>query len=151
MDYLEKLTAQIEIKSDGDLFHQVFRHTPHHVSGMSPDLVQGCDLHEGDWGTVGSIICWSYTDGGKQKIEKEIVEAIDEENKTITLKVIEGNLLEHYKSFVIGIHVDTKGETNFVTWVLEYEKLHEDIEDPILFLAYLIKVTKDIETHHLKI
>ncbi|KAL0403720.1 UNVERIFIED_CONTAM: Kirola [Sesamum radiatum] len=89
------------------------------------------------------------TDGDK-KIGKDIVEAIDEEQKSITLKVIEGHLMDDFKSFKIGIHVDTKGEPHLVTWVVEYEKLHEDVEDPISFLSLLIKLAKDIEAHHLK-
>ncbi|XP_011084196.1 kirola-like [Sesamum indicum] len=144
-----KLTADVQIKS-GDLFHKVYRDTPHNVSSMSPNIVQGCDLHQGNWGTIGSIICWSYTHDGEQKIAKEIVEAIDDEQRSITLKVIEGHLMDYFKSFKIGIHVDTKGEIHLVTWVLEYEKLHEDVEDPVSFLSLLIKVTKDVETHHLK-
>ncbi|XP_011092069.1 kirola-like [Sesamum indicum] len=149
MGLLGKLTVQVEIKSEGDLFHQLFKHTPHHVSGMSPDIIQGCDLHQGNWGTVGSIICWSYTHDGKQKIARDIIEAIDEEKRSITLKVIEGDILEFFKSFTLGIHVDTNGQTHLVTWVLEYEKLHEDVEDPVSLIPLYIKLTKDIEAHHL--
>ncbi|KAL0358447.1 UNVERIFIED_CONTAM: Kirola [Sesamum angustifolium] len=87
---------------------------------------------------------------GEQKIGKEIVEAIDEEQKSITLKIIEGHLLDHFKTLKIGIHVDTKAEPHLVTWVLEYEKLHDEVEDPVSFLALLIKLGKDIETYHLK-
>ncbi|KZT76727.1 hypothetical protein F511_46249 [Dorcoceras hygrometricum] len=36
---------------------------PHEVSKMSPELIQGCDLLEGDLGGVGSIIYWKYTHG----------------------------------------------------------------------------------------
>lgn len=58
-----KLVSQIEIKSDGDVFHEIFRERPHHVSGMSPDKVQNVGLHDGDWGKVGSVIFWNYTHG----------------------------------------------------------------------------------------
>lgn len=58
-----KLTAEIEYKSGGDVFHELFRFKPHHISNMSPNIVQGCELHEGEWGTVGSKIFWNYTHG----------------------------------------------------------------------------------------
>lgn len=58
-----KLVSQVDIKSDGDVFHEIFRERPHHISDMSPDHIQNCDLHEGQWGTVGSIIYWNYTHG----------------------------------------------------------------------------------------
>ncbi|KAL7181340.1 hypothetical protein ACSBR1_040261 [Camellia fascicularis] len=144
------LTRQVEIKSDGDLFHEIFRYKPHHISTMSPGNIHGVDLHEGEWGTVGSVICWNYTHDGKKKIAKEIIEAIDEENKSVTFKVVEGDLMQLYKTFIVTVHVDTKGENNLVTWNFEYEKLNEAVEEPTTLMDFCITVTKDIETHHLQ-
>lgn len=81
---------------------------------------------------------------------KQVIESIDEENKSITFKMLEGDLMELYKSFIISIHVDTKGEDNLVTWTLDYEKLHEDVEDPNSLTEFFIHLTKDIESHHLQ-
>nr|XP_027099255.1 MLP-like protein 28 [Coffea arabica] len=36
---------------------------PHHISDMSPSLVQGVELHDGDWGSVGAMQVWKYTHG----------------------------------------------------------------------------------------
>ncbi|KAL5553453.1 hypothetical protein UlMin_040854 [Ulmus minor] len=33
---------------------------PHLISNVSSEKVQGCELHEGEWGTVGSVIYWNY-------------------------------------------------------------------------------------------
>lgn len=85
---------------------------------------------------------------GKQRIAKDLIEAIDEENKSITFKVLEGDLAELYKTFKLSLHVDTKGENNLVTWTVDYEKLNENVEDPHTFLAFILKVTRDIESHH---
>ena len=117
---------------------------------MSPGNIQGVDLHEGEWGSVGSVICWSYTHDGKKKTAKEIIEAIDEVNKSVTFKVVEGDLMQLYKTFIITVHVDTKGENNLVTWNFEYEKLNEAVEEPTTLMDFCITVTKDIETHHLQ-
>ncbi|KAK1380597.1 Kirola [Heracleum sosnowskyi] len=145
-----KLVSKTKIVSSGDVFHELWSSTPHHVANISPEKVQGCDLHEGDFGKAGSIICWRYVHEGKKKIAKQVIETIDEENKSITFKMLEGDLMELYKSFLITIHVDTKGEDNLVTWTLDYEKLHEDVEDPNSFMEFLIHLTKDIESHHLQ-
>ncbi|GMP59207.1 hypothetical protein CsSME_00022581 [Camellia sinensis var. sinensis] len=161
-----KLVRQVEIMSDGDVFHELFRDKPHHISTMSAGNIHGVDLHEGDWGHVGSVISWNYTHDlnlflelgkflddvvdGKKKVGKEVVEAIDEENKSVTFKVIEGDLTELYKAFKVTVHVDTKGENNLVTWTFEYEKKSENVEDPNAWMDLIINVTKDIETHHLK-
>lgn len=90
-----------------------------------------------------------YVDG-KKKVAKQVIETIDEENKSITFKMLEGDLMELYKSFIISIHVDTKGEDNLVTWTLDYEKLREDVEDPNTLMEFFIHLTKDIESHHLQ-
>ena len=65
MSLTGKMVRQVAVKSNGDVFHEIFRHRPHHISNMSPGNIQGCDLHEGNWGTVGSVICWNYTHGTK--------------------------------------------------------------------------------------
>ncbi|KAL0424629.1 UNVERIFIED_CONTAM: Kirola [Sesamum radiatum] len=143
-----KLVSQIDIKCDGDVFHEIFRERPHHISGMSPDKIQNCDLHDGQWGTVGSVIYWNYTHDGKERVAKEIIEAIDEEKKSVTFKVIEGDLMELYKTIKLTVHVDTTGDDNLVTWTIEYEKLNEDVPDPNTLMEFCLHVTKDIERHH---
>ncbi|KAL1531944.1 kirola-like [Salvia divinorum] len=144
-----KLVDQICIKSDGDVFHELFREKPHQISGICPDKIQTCDLHEGDWGKVGSVLVWNYFHDGKKRVAKEVIEAIDEGNKSVTFKVIEGDLMELYKAIKITVHVDTKGEDNLVTWTIEYEKVNEDVADPRTLMEFCLHVTKDIETHHL--
>ncbi|CAA3014382.1 kirola-like [Olea europaea subsp. europaea] len=145
-----KLTAQIEIRAGGDVFHELFRYKPHQIPNMSPTTIQRCDLHQGEWGTVGSVIFWNYTHEGKQKVAKEVIEAIDIEKRSVTFKIIEGDLMELYKAFKASFHVETNGDVDLVTWTFEYEKLNDDIEDPLSLLGVSIKLTKDIESHHLK-
>ena len=87
---------------------------------------------------------------GKAKVAKQRIEAIDEEKKSVTLKVIEGDLLELYKSFVLSYQIETKGEDNLVTWTFDYEKVNENVEDPNTLMDFCINITKDIDTHHLQ-
>ena len=144
-----KLICQIGIKSDGDVFHELFSTRPHHVSNITPANVQGCDLHEGEFGKVGSVVIWNYYIDGKALVSKDEIVAIDEEDKSVTYKVIEGHLLEEFKSVVASVHVDTKGEDNLVTWTINYEKLNETVKDPTSYLDFFLSITRDIEAHHL--
>ncbi|KAL7132308.1 hypothetical protein ABFS83_12G064600 [Erythranthe nasuta] len=143
-----KLVSKVDIKSEGDVFHEIFRERPHHISDMSPDHIQSCDLHDGQWGTVGSTVYFNYTHDGKERVAKEIIEAIDEENKSVTYKVIEGDLMELYKTFKLTAHVDTTGEDNVVTWTFEYEKMSDDIPDPHTLMDFCLAMTKNIDSHH---
>ncbi|KAL2518767.1 MLP-like protein [Abeliophyllum distichum] len=145
-----KLTAQIELRAGGDVFHDLFRYTPHQIPNISPTTIQACDLHEGEWGTVGSVYTWKYTNDGKPQVAKEVIESIDEEKRSVTFKLIEGDLKELLKAFKVSFHVETHGDIDLVTWTLEYEKLNNDVEDPLTLLGFCIKLGKDIESHHLK-
>ncbi|CAA2959398.1 kirola-like [Olea europaea subsp. europaea] len=145
-----KLTAQKEIKAGGDVFHELFRYKPQQIPNISPTTIQGCDLHEGEWGNVGSVYFWKYTIDGKQEVAKEVIESIDEEKKSMTFKVVEGDQMKLYKAFKVGFHVETHGGIDLVTCTLEYEKLNDDIEEPLLVLGFVIKLAKDVEAQHLK-
>ncbi|XP_047309683.1 kirola-like [Impatiens glandulifera] len=148
--YLQKMMRHVEIKSDGDVFHEIFKTRPHHLSDMSPTLVQNFELLEGELGTVGSVVLFHYNHDGKDKVVKHEIIAIDEEKKLVSYKAIGGDLRKLYKTFIITIHVDTDGENNLVTWTFEYEKLKEDVEDPNSLMDFFVVMTKDIENHHLK-
>ncbi|XP_022882316.1 kirola-like [Olea europaea var. sylvestris] len=145
-----KLTAQIEMKAGGDVFHGLLSETPQQLPNISPNVIQGCDLHEGKWGTVGSVYIWKFIHDGKQKVGKDILEAIDKEKRSLTFNMIEGDLLELYKVFKIDFHVETHHGIDLVTWTLDYEKLKDDVEEPLTFLGALINLSKDIESYHLK-
>ena len=58
-----KLETDVEIKASPKKFHDMFKHKPHHINKASSDKIHGCELHEGEWGTVGSIIYWNYFHG----------------------------------------------------------------------------------------
>lgn len=82
-------------------------------------------------------------------VAKERVEALDEAGKTVTYKVVGGDLLETLKTCLITVHVDTSGEDNLVTWTFDYDKLDENVKDPTEYIDLVLSITKDIENHHL--
>ena len=63
MDLSGKMVKQVEILSDGDVFYEIFAYKLYCISEMSHGNIQGVDLLEGDWGTVGSVIFFKYTIG----------------------------------------------------------------------------------------
>ncbi|KAL7609078.1 hypothetical protein Lser_V15G11676 [Lactuca serriola] len=147
---LSSRTVQIKIKSSGDVFHELWKTDPHQVPSLTPTTIQNCQTHEGEVGTVGAVLLWNYFHDGKDRVSKTQIMEIDEGKKSITFKLLEGDLTELYKTFIIHVHVDTHGLSNLVTWTVEYEKLSPDVPDPDTLMEFYEKVTKDIETHHLK-
>ncbi|MBA0738803.1 hypothetical protein Gogos_012125 [Gossypium gossypioides] len=60
---------------------------------------------------------------------KKLVEAVEHDKNLVTFRVIEGDLMEEYRSFVVTIQVSPKseGSGSIVHWTLEYDKLHDGI------------------------
>ncbi|KAJ4840589.1 hypothetical protein Tsubulata_021424 [Turnera subulata] len=147
------LEAEVEVKTDAKTIHDVFSCRPHHISNMTPEKIQGVDLHEGDLGTPGTVLIWNYVHEGVPKIAKEVVEAIDDVNLSTTFKVIEGDLLTEFKDFKATVKATPKanGEGAIAHWHFEYEKLHEGIPDPHSLLEFTIHMTKDIDDHHMSL
>ncbi|GAA0165077.1 hypothetical protein LIER_20572 [Lithospermum erythrorhizon] len=143
-----KMVKQIEIRAGGDVIHELYCKNQTGVAKITPGKVHGCDLHHGQRGDHGSIICWDYTHEGKRKKAKQHVEP-DYENNTTKFTMLEGDLMELYKTFVITLSVEKHGEKDLVTWTTEYEKLNEDVEDPASLMDFFAEMTKDIEAHHL--
>ncbi|KAL5553449.1 hypothetical protein UlMin_040850 [Ulmus minor] len=151
-DLAGKLETNVEIKASAAKFHDIFMKRPHHISNVSSEKIQGCELHEGEWGTVGSVIYWNYYHDGKACVAKEVIEAVDEEKNLITFKVIEGDLMDHYESFKATLQATpkTEGEGSVVHWFVEYKKKHGDIVDPHTLLEFLADLSKDLEKHLLE-
>ncbi|KAM4119709.1 hypothetical protein ACJW30_03G080100 [Castanea mollissima] len=147
MSLFGKVEADVEIKAPAEKFHEIFSCRPHHISNVSPSVIQGCALHEGNWGNEGSVINWDYVHDGKAKVAKDIIEAIDKKNNSVTYKVIEGDLMEEYKNFKVTVQATPKGEGSLVHWTMEYEKLHENIVEPNTLLQLVLDLSKDLDAH----
>ncbi|EEF26971.1 MLP-like protein 28 [Ricinus communis] len=142
-----KMEVDVEIKTSADKFHDVMGGRPHHMTIASPQNIQTCDLHEGEFGKKGSVLYWNYVHDGKAKVAKEVVEDIDDVNMSTTFKVIEGDLLKEYKSFKFVVQATPKGKGSIVHWTLVYEKLNANIPEPTSMLEFAVDVTKDIDAH----
>ncbi|XVF43606.1 hypothetical protein PTKIN_Ptkin02bG0053200 [Pterospermum kingtungense] len=144
-----KLEADVEIEASPEKFHDLFCNRPHKLHHTCTDKVQGCELLEGEFGTVGSKICWSYFHDGKYRKAKQVIEAIDPEKNSITFKMLEGDLMEEYKTFVITIQASPKkqGEGSVVHWHLDYEMLHEQIDHPETLLQFFREISAAMDSH----
>ncbi|XP_009612232.1 kirola-like [Nicotiana tomentosiformis] len=138
-----KLISQMEMKCAGDLLHEHFKSNPHQTSTMSPDKITNFTLHEGQLGNTGSVVSWKYVLGGKERHAKQALH-IDDAKKSITFNFLEGYMNELYKSMTATL----TAEGNWMTWTLVYEKLNENIPEPLDLLELAICLLKDLEPHH---
>ncbi|KAL0683124.1 hypothetical protein Bca4012_049972 [Brassica carinata] len=146
---LGKLEIEVEIKASAEKFHHMFAERPHHIPKATPGHIKGCDLHEGEWGKVGSIIVWNYVHDGEPKVAKDIIEAVDQEKNLFKMRVIEGDLMKEYKNFVLTIQATPKheGSGSIVHWHIEYEKISEEVAHPETLIQLLTEMSQGIDEH----
>ncbi|GAY58966.1 hypothetical protein CUMW_190920 [Citrus unshiu] len=149
MALVGKMETEVEIKSPADKFYNTFSSKAHTVPNMSPGNLHGVEVHEGDWESHGSVKSWTFSADGTVEKMKEKVE-LDPENKTVTMVVIEGDLMKHFKSYKVIIKVIPKSECSLVKWIWEYEKLQEDGPTPSKYVDFVTDLTKNIDAHLLK-
>ncbi|XP_034700076.1 MLP-like protein 43 [Vitis riparia] len=147
MALIAKVETETKIKAPADKFFKLFKSQAHHLPNICSDKIHKIEVHEGDWETQGSVKHWSYTIGGNSQSIKETVESIDEENRSMTFKVLDGEVLKEYKSYKFTAQAIPKGEGCLVIWTIEYEKASEGGPDPHNYLEFAVNITKDIESH----
>ncbi|XP_016513221.1 kirola isoform X1 [Nicotiana tabacum] len=141
-----KLIASMEVKCEGHSVHDIFHVNTHHIPNISPNKINVFEIHEGEIGKVGSVVSTKYNEDGREKFIKHTIEATDPQKKSVTWKVIEGDLLELYNSFTIVTSI----EDQWITWTFVYEKKTEDTPEPLAFMGVVLDMTKDVEGHLLK-
>lgn len=87
---------------------------------------------------------------GKERVSKQIIEAIDEEKRMITFKEFEGHIVNEYNHFKATLHIDAKDETDLVCWTFEYERPNENLPELIGLLDFTVSITKAVDDHHVK-
>ncbi|XP_022941683.1 MLP-like protein 31 [Cucurbita moschata] len=142
-----KLQADIEIKSPPSKFYEMCCKRPYHVSNASGDRIQSCELHKGEWGKAGSVICWNYFHDGKARVSEHLIEAVNDDENLIVFRVIDGDLLENHKEFKFTMQATPKGKGSMVHWTLEYEKHHENIQEAYSLLEFVVGMSRDIDAH----
>lgn len=60
---VEKIEMDVPIKAPAEQFFDVLCNRTHDVPNACPDIAKSVDIHEGAWGSQGSIISWNYLHG----------------------------------------------------------------------------------------
>ncbi|KAL0801483.1 hypothetical protein Bca101_056659 [Brassica carinata] len=133
------IETTVEIQSSPEKLHDMLVGKKHHVPGATPSLIQGCELHEGEMGQV----------DGEAKVITEKIESVEPEINRVVYRVLDGDLMKEYKSFVITLQVTAKeeGPGSVANWHFEYEKINEEVAHPENLLQFAVEVSKEIDAH----
>ncbi|CAJ1958851.1 unnamed protein product [Sphenostylis stenocarpa] len=147
MEKSATMETKVNIKASAEKFFDVYCNKTHHFGSILPEQIECVEIQKGEWGSEGSIICWYYSLEGKRCVCKEVVEDIDKKNKKMKFRVIEGDLLELYKTFNFILQVTPEEQGSVVHWVIQYDKQNDLVSDPQAMLQLLILESNMLDVH----
>ncbi|KAK6927861.1 Bet v I/Major latex protein [Dillenia turbinata] len=135
-----KLETQTELKSSADKFFGFFKNNFKGLLQIFPENLKSGQTLEGVDNRVGCGV-------GTPMMVKFKITDIDDVNKTITYKVLDGSdLLNSYKSFSVKIQIGG-GQ---VKWIIDYEKANRGAPDPDIYIDFATKISKALDAYLLK-
>ncbi|KAJ4879664.1 MLP-like protein 28 [Raphanus sativus] len=142
-----EIEADVEIKAPATKFYHMFAVRPQDLPKASPENLKGCRVEEGDTGKVGTLLTWNYVQDGKPMVAYQRIEAVEPKNNMIKYRVLEGDMMKEFKSFLCTIQVTPKqgGSGGVVKWRMEYERIDENVAPPESLLRVAVKTTKETE------
>ncbi|XP_071714572.1 MLP-like protein 43 [Rutidosis leptorrhynchoides] len=142
-----KLIGYVEISSDIEEFHGLWIHKGHHLASILPHTIHACELLSGQRGVAGSVVQWEYTQEGKRKFVKQIIESVDNMNHTSVYKCVGGELAEVYKSFTISFHNEVKDGKQLVAWIFDFERENTSVPYPTSVMDYVCDLFQQLDAH----
>ena len=82
------------------------------------------------------------------QVDKVLIEAIDDKNKSISCKIVDGQILKEYKSFKFTIQATDKSDGgSTVKTIIEYENLNDDAPPPNNYFEFADVLYKNIDAY----
>ncbi|KAE9586451.1 hypothetical protein Lal_00044794 [Lupinus albus] len=146
-----KLGIEIPIHAPPSKWFNLFAKQLHDVQNHA-ERVHHTKLHEGEnWHHKDSIKQWTFEIDGKVVTSKEKIESFDEDKKTITYILFDGDISPYYKIFKLIFEVvENEDGSASIKWTLEYENIDDSVKPPYGYVEYLTKCSWDIDANLLK-
>ncbi|XWS34488.1 hypothetical protein CRYUN_Cryun21dG0042500 [Craigia yunnanensis] len=147
MAQIRKMDCQVEIKSPAYEFYDAFKTKAQLMPKMANQVITDIKLLQGDWDSVGAVRLWTYIAGDKSETIKEKLVHVDDKNKTLVFRMLEGDVLNSYKSWNTILNITPMGEGTMVKWTMEFEKQIENIADPVKYADFFTIWTKNVDAY----
>lgn len=142
-----ELEVDVEIKTPAHKYYHMLTGRPQDLPKVTPDNIKRCDVLEGEPGEVGSILFFNYVVDGQPKVAKKRIEALEPEKNLMVARIIDGDLMQEFKSFLITVQATPmqRGPGSVVKCQMKYERIDEKVADPENLLAAFVKASKDMD------
>ncbi|KAL2499500.1 Polyketide cyclase/dehydrase and lipid transport superfamily protein [Abeliophyllum distichum] len=131
------------IKSSPDKFYDFFKYHFSDLITIFPASFKSVKILEGEEGKVGCVKLWNYVIGGISMMITLRTEAINDAERSITYKALDGDLIKLYKVFQFTI---TPGN-GVAKWTIEYEKTSELVPPPEIYGVFSIDITEVVDLY----
>ncbi|CAI9285923.1 unnamed protein product [Lactuca saligna] len=150
MATIGKLDVEVKVHSKADKFFNSIMNSATIFPKVCSGLYKSVEVLEGDGQSVGSIRVVHFAEGSPMKTVKERIEEVDEPNMKVVYSVIDGDLMQYYKTFKAIIVVIPEGEGSIVKWFCEYEKANDEVPDPCMITDLVAKNFQAVDAYLLK-
>ncbi|KAI3871732.1 hypothetical protein MKW92_004742 [Papaver armeniacum] len=155
MAQIHRQYAQDEIKNcSADHFYGFLKNEMTKLPQILPHVFKSFQILAGDGKSVGTVRLSKTTMGSShEETVKDKIAAMDDQNRTLTVSVIDGALLRMYTKFEYTVTVTplvTQGaeQSCIVKMFVEYEKKNEDVPDhPKEYMEMAASINKAIASH----
>ncbi|MBA0572500.1 hypothetical protein Golob_002838 [Gossypium lobatum] len=152
MAQIKRMECQLEIKSSADKFFDAYKTKAQLMPKMANQVVRDVKLVEGNgWDSEGSVRQWYFVAGGKLETCKEMMEKVNDKDRTLVYKLVEGEIMKAFKSWNSILNVMPMGEGSLVKWTMEFEKQNDDVPDPVKYGEFLTTWAKNVDTYLLNV
>ncbi|KAI3894155.1 hypothetical protein MKW92_036527 [Papaver armeniacum] len=149
---LESHPVEIEVMCSADKFYGLFKEDMTQLVNHFPQYYKSVELLEGDGKNVGTVRLWKILVTGHPADEiftvKETIAKVDDENRSLTLNVLEGCVLKTYEGFIVTVSATPKEGAEdsecIVRWCFDLEKEHEDVPHPHPYMELVDFMSKEL-------
>ncbi|MCL7022970.1 hypothetical protein MKW94_008803 [Papaver nudicaule] len=153
MAQIQRQRVEVQAKNcSADKVYGFVKDTMTKLPPILPQTHKSVQILAGDGKSVGSVRLWKFLLGnsGVPMTVKEKIRAVDDESRTITFGIIDGDVMPLYKTFEFTMSATPimgDDQSCLVTCTLEYEKQNDDVPAPNEYMEFTNYVTKGIVNH----
>ncbi|XP_051114404.1 kirola-like [Andrographis paniculata] len=142
MAQIDMISVKTEIKSAPSKIYNFNKYNMSQYVNLNPQIVKKVEVIEGEEGKIGNVKLIEYVIGKPMSLKMKVVE-LDDEEKSITFDVLEGDLLQMYSSFKVRV----SASEGCATWSIEFEKLNEAVPNPDIYTKVADGLTKLLDAY----
>ncbi|KAK6152835.1 hypothetical protein DH2020_012474 [Rehmannia glutinosa] len=143
MAQMAKIEDKTQIMCAPPKVYNFFKNDLTELTKIVPQLFQSVKVIDGNKGQAGGVIQYELLILGKAMTAKVKTETINDEERSITFVILEGDVMQLYTSFKAKVTVSD----GTVTWCLEFEKANDLAPNPDQYAAVAVEVTKGLDLY----